>query len=125
VVALAVLAASRVVFDLFADPLPDEAYYWLWGQHPALSYFDHPPLQAWMQAASNAIFGDSLFALRIPTLITTVWIAGLLVLWSGRARNAFPELSPWFVVAVFFASPMLFIYTTIAFNDHPMVALLL
>lgn len=124
-VTLAVLAASRIVFHLFAGPLPDEAYYWLWGQHPALSYFDHPPLQAWMQAASNAVFGDSLFALRIPSLITTAWIAGLLAWWASRARAAFPDLSAWFVIAVFFSSPMLFIYTMIVFNDHLMVALLM
>lgn len=125
VVTLAVLAVSRLAFHLLAGPLPDEAYYWLWGQHLALSYFDHPPLQAWMQAASNAVFGDSLFALRIPSLITTAWIAAILAWWAGRARAAIPELSAWFVTAVFFASPMLFIYTMIVFNDHLMVALLL
>jgi hypothetical protein len=27
------------------NPIGDEAYYWLWGQHMALSYFDHPPLR--------------------------------------------------------------------------------
>ncbi|MEX0957071.1 MAG: glycosyltransferase family 39 protein [Rhizobiaceae bacterium] len=124
-VTLVVLAVSRLVFHLFAGPLPDEAYYWLWGQHPALSYFDHPPLQAWMQAASNAVFGDSLFALRIPSLITTAWIAGVLACWARRAHAVMPEFSAWFVTAIFFASPMLFIYTMIVFNDHLMVALLL
>ena len=26
---------------------PDEAYYWLWSRHLALSYFDHPPMIAY------------------------------------------------------------------------------
>ncbi len=26
----------------------DEAYYWVWSQHPQLSYFDHPPFVAWL-----------------------------------------------------------------------------
>ena len=28
----------------------DEAYYWMWGQHLSWSYFDHPPLDGWLQA---------------------------------------------------------------------------
>ncbi len=122
---LAVLAASRITLYLFAGPLPDEAYYWLWGQHPALSYYDHPPLQAWMQAVSNGLFGDGMFALRLPALITTLWIAALLAWWTRRARASIPDLGTWAVIAVFFCSPMLFIYTMIVFNDHLMVALLL
>ena len=49
VIFAAILIVDRAVFHLFAGPLPDEAYYWLWGQHPDWSYFDHPPLQAWLQ----------------------------------------------------------------------------
>ncbi len=26
----------------------DEAYYWVWGQVPQLSYYDHPPFVAWL-----------------------------------------------------------------------------
>ena len=36
----------RVLYALFAGPSPDEAYYWLWGQHPGLSYYDHAPFHA-------------------------------------------------------------------------------
>lgn len=28
--------------------LPDEAYYWTWSQHLALSYYDHPPMTAYL-----------------------------------------------------------------------------
>ena len=38
--------AVRLLFTFGVFPIADEAYYWMWGQHPALSYFDHPPLQA-------------------------------------------------------------------------------
>ncbi len=37
------LALSAVI------PLaPDETYYWFWGKHLQLSYYDHPPLVAWL-----------------------------------------------------------------------------
>ncbi len=34
---------------------PDEAYYWVWGQHLQLSYYDHPPMVALLMAMGEAI----------------------------------------------------------------------
>lgn len=31
----------------------DEAYYWFWGQHLQLSYFDHPGMVAWLAALGD------------------------------------------------------------------------
>ena len=50
----------------FAGVFQDEAYYWMWGQHPSLSYFDHPPLNAWLLGLSSAVFGWNVLALRVP-----------------------------------------------------------
>ena len=61
----------RLIFWLTAFPNPDEAYYWLWGQHPDWSYYDHPPFNAWVQGAFTAIFGRSAFSLRLPNLISS------------------------------------------------------
>lgn len=57
----------------------DEAYYRLWTLAPALSYLDHPPMAAWMMAASRAIVGDTAFGLRLPSLLIS--LLGPLVLW--------------------------------------------
>ena len=41
---------------LLVSALPltsDEAYYWVWSQHPQLSYFDHPPFVAWVFAVGE------------------------------------------------------------------------
>ena len=53
VVAVLALVALRLAFWLLAPPNSDEAYYWTWGFHPALSFFDHPPLLAWTQGLAN------------------------------------------------------------------------
>ncbi len=50
----------RLVFWFATFPNPDEAYYWLWGQHPGLSYYDHPPLQAWIQGLLQQRLDDRL-----------------------------------------------------------------
>src|SRR5437764_11809052 len=56
-IVVGLMLALKLCFDVLVQPLGDEAYYWLWGQHPALSYFDHPPLHAWALWAMSMIFG--------------------------------------------------------------------
>jgi hypothetical protein len=45
----------------------DEAYHYLYATHPALSYFDHPPMMAWVERAGLALpgAGNAAWALRI------------------------------------------------------------
>ena len=50
-IALAFLAV-KVTFIFTAGPASDEVYYWMWGRIPELSYFDHPPLHAWLLGLS-------------------------------------------------------------------------
>lgn len=47
----------------------DETYYWVWSQHLALSYFDHPPMIAYMMYLTSK-FGASEFFVRLPALTT-------------------------------------------------------
>ncbi len=104
--------------------MPDEAYYWLWGQNPALSYYDHPPLQAWLVGASSFIFGHSLFALRAPTLLSTgiiIWV----VFWWNRRLVPSPDLRAGLVaVLVVFSVPTVNVMTSLVFPDHLLLALL-
>ncbi|MCC2624500.1 MAG: hypothetical protein K0R14_373 [Burkholderiales bacterium] len=61
----------------------DEAYYWAWGQNLSLSYFDHPPMVAYMIRLA-AIFGHSEFWVRFPGLISA--FVTLLVLYHLALR---------------------------------------
>jgi len=45
--------------------IPDEMYYWVYSQQPALSYLDHPPLIAWLIGLGTAIAGDTIFGVRL------------------------------------------------------------
>lgn len=57
-----------IAFWLF--PGFDEAYYYLYTLHPALSYFDHPPLVALVSAIGIWLTGDvSQFSIRIGSLL--------------------------------------------------------
>ncbi len=73
---LLALALARALLLPAFELVPQEAYYAFWAVHPALSYFDHPPLLAWSLAGSFHLFGHRPLALRaVPffyTLLTQV-----------------------------------------------------
>lgn len=118
---LTALLGLRLIFWLGAFPNPDEAYYWLWGQHLDWSYFDHPPLHAWVQGAFAALLGRSHFVLRLPNLITTGLLFGLYwvichQLYGRQGRNAF-----WLTVLLLLTSPLFFLFLAMAWHDHWLV----
>ena len=40
-IAIAIFLALKIYLAAFMPPIGDEAYYWMWGQKLAWSYFDH------------------------------------------------------------------------------------
>ncbi|MGF1460844.1 MAG: ArnT family glycosyltransferase [Leptolyngbyaceae cyanobacterium] len=116
--ALAALIGLRLMFWLGAFPNPDEAYYWVWGQHPAWSYFDHPPWHAWVQGGFDSLLGRSLWVLRLPNLLSNLLLVGLYglicrQLYDRQTRNAF-----WLTVLLLFTSPLFFLFLAMAWHDH-------
>lgn len=102
-------------------PNPDEAYYWLWGQHLGLSYFDHPPFHSWVQGLTAALLGRSTFALRLPNLVSN----GLLLYTYWRiCRYLYGPKSNqrwWLVILLLLSSPLFFLFLALAWNDHWLV----
>lgn len=69
----------------------DELYYIACSNHLALGYVDQPPLSIYLLSISRAVFGDSLFAIRLfPAMVgaLTVLFAGLLVRRLGGGKPA-------------------------------------
>lgn len=55
----------------------DEAQYWTWSTDLDWGYFSKPPVIAWLIAASTALFGDGLLAVKLPSLLlypATAWL---------------------------------------------------
>ena len=74
-----------------------EAHYALYARHLALSYLDHPPLAAWLQAPI-IWFSGSDFSLRLLPVGLSVLAMYLL---AAICRSVYPDRSPWLpVVAV-------------------------
>jgi 4-amino-4-deoxy-L-arabinose transferase-like glycosyltransferase len=113
-----IFGCLRLVFWLNTFPNPDEAYYWVWGQRPAFSYYDHPPFQAWVQTVMTAFAGRSTFALRLSNLFSN----GVLFytyyrinkyLYGKDGSNFF-----WLTIALLLASPLYFLFLALAWPDH-------
>jgi 4-amino-4-deoxy-L-arabinose transferase-like glycosyltransferase len=71
---IAVLTAVRLVAALHVGLLRDEPYYWLWSQHLAAGYYDHPPMVALWIRAGTTLFGDTVLGLRSMFVLNTVLI---------------------------------------------------
>src|SRR4030067_1633437 len=54
----------RLLYVSLPQLAPQEAYYWNYSRHLALSYFDHPPLHAWLIYLSTQL-GTSEFTVRL------------------------------------------------------------
>jgi dolichol-phosphate mannosyltransferase len=80
---VAVLTALRISLCGILELLPEEAYYWTYAKHPALGYFDHPPMIAWIITVGTALFGDTALGVRFMTIVLWIATAGLLFL-TGR-----------------------------------------
>ena len=66
----------------------DETYYWACAKRLGLGYVDHPPLSAWVLAASMAVLGDGRLVFElVPALCgaATVILAGVMARRMGAA----------------------------------------
>lgn len=85
-------------YDLFVD----EAQYWLWSKELAWGYYSKPPLVAWLIGVSTWLFGDEVWAIKLPALLAYP-LAGWCVYLLGR-RLANPHAG-WLAVLVFITMP--------------------
>ena len=114
---LTVLTVLRLIAAARAPLVPDESYYWLWAQHPAAGYYDHPPMVAWWIDAT-ATFGSSplavrlLFVLSFMALSWLVFDTGKTLFGAKVARRSLLWLN---------ASIMLSVGTVLATPDPPSV----
>ena len=103
---LLALAPVYLVLAAFVPPLDDELYYWCWSQQLQLSYYDHPPMTAYMIRAATAVFGDTLFATRLPAVVSTLTVL-LCIGWLTRPRTLLPLVvcTPLFTFGAVLVTP--------------------
>ncbi len=81
-----------------------EAYYWTWSRHMDLSYYDHPPMVAWLIRLSTWFGGDTPFWTRFPSAVLFVGVCWLIYL---TAEEIFKESEAGFwSLLIFNLSPL-------------------
>ncbi len=92
---LVYLALAKVVLHFATNGnygfFRDELYYIACSDHLAWGYVDHPPLSIGVLAATRALLGDSIFAIRLPVVLVgalCVVLSGLLARALGGGRSA-------------------------------------
>lgn len=115
---IALLLLLRFVWAATIDLSPQEAYYWNYAIHPALSYLDHPPMVAWVIRAGTLLLGNSEIGVRIGGLalvVVSTWLVNALGrLWFSRRAGLWAAL-------LFQVIPVYFIYGVLTTPDVPLM----
>ncbi|HEY2786979.1 MAG TPA: glycosyltransferase family 39 protein [Fimbriiglobus sp.] len=87
-------------------PVDDELYYWCWSRNLQLSYYDHPPMVAYLIRMTTAIFGDTVFALRLPAVLASVVAFGIVAYLTRWRRFLITVLlTPLFTFGAILVTP--------------------
>ncbi|HEY2712140.1 MAG TPA: glycosyltransferase family 39 protein [Chthoniobacterales bacterium] len=100
---LLVLTSIRLLLLNATQLSPDEAYYWMWSQRPALAYFSKGPGVAFVIRSSTAIFGDTEFGVRFWS---PIFAAGTSLLLYYLAQRLFSSLAGFWTVIVLNVTPI-------------------
>ena len=109
----------RMIYVNFVPLVPQEAYYWKYAKNLALSYFDHPPMAAYTIAFFTWIGGNSVFFIRLGSIVfSTGFMILLYVITSRMFKN-----SSWalLVVIIINCSVLFSIGATIITPDVPLL----
>lgn len=122
------LTIFRLLYVIFLPITPQEAYYWNYAQHPALSYFDHPPMTAWSIWLGTHIFGHTFFGVKVIAVLWGLLTNIMLYLTMINAVHAFwpheksraAELG-FFVLILYNLTVFSHFYSLLAVPDSPLL----
>lgn len=82
------LNLTYLAADCSLDLSTDEAHYWHWSRHLDWSYYSKGPLVAWLIRGSCELFGTTVFAVRLPAVLSSAaLLAGLYRLAADSFRS--------------------------------------
>ncbi|AGK58368.1 hypothetical protein HYPDE_33478 [Hyphomicrobium denitrificans 1NES1] len=112
------LFVIHVVMAAVMGLVDDEAYYRIWSLAPSLSYYDHPPMIAWMIGAGRVLLGDTTLGVRL--VAPFCYLVGALVLWRTAALFYGREVART-AVWILLAMPLLAVGGILMTPDLPSV----
>lgn len=107
-----------VIRHLGIDLYVDEAYYWGWSRALDWGYYSKPPVIAALIAASTALFGDGVLAVKLPSLL--LYPAAALVLQALGTRLFDARVGFWCGLA-FLTMPLVGALGLFVSTDAPLM----
>jgi 4-amino-4-deoxy-L-arabinose transferase-like glycosyltransferase len=108
----------RLVFTIFMGIMPQDAYYDLYAQHLDLSYYDHPPMIAYLLRFFTALFGKKVFVLKLAdTIVTIMTVFAFYFL----AKKFLSENKTWMATALLLSTFMISILSLVSTPDVPLM----
>jgi len=116
---LGTVTLARLAVIATTEIANGEAYYYVWSRFPAWSYYDHPPLVAWLTWLTT-LFSHSSFAIRLgPVLCSGLF--GMLVYRLGE--RLFSPRAGFFAVAILTVLPAFLITSYVLNPEAPLAPL--
>jgi len=117
--AVAMSLLLRLLYASHVQVIPEEAYYWNYGNHLDVGYLDHPPMVAWLMHLGTAVFGRGEIAVRAVAL--ACW--GIALLCIARLTRRLAGGTAAFVAAMLMSSLPFFLGAGfITLPDSPLIA---
>ena len=108
----------KLILAFKLNLVPDETYYWFWGQRLQLSYFDHPPFIAWLMALGHNLFPNFEPTVRVPGII--LGHCSVPTLWKMlRPHFSEKKIAMWTALVCF--SPLTGFSSVLLTPDTPLV----
>lgn len=108
----------RLIAIGLMGPMPQDAYYFFYAQHPDLSYFDHPPAIAYLLKLFTWILGKNVFAIKLAdsvlTALTSVAVYRL-------ALKFFNKNQSQKIIVLFLSTLMVSILSLVSTPDTPLL----
>ncbi|MDO5295293.1 MAG: glycosyltransferase family 39 protein [bacterium] len=108
----------RLLFAALAELKYEEAYYWCYGAHLNLSYFDHPPLTGWLIYLFTYFGGQSELMVRLPAIIL---FTGLLGIIFKLTSQMFSSKTAFITCAIMSCLPAFAWYSMMMLPDAPLL----
>jgi dolichol-phosphate mannosyltransferase len=109
----------RLVYLGLPELIHEEAYYWNYSRHLALSYLDHPPMVAWLIRGFTALLGHTVTGVRAGALFA--WLVGAWFVFR-LTRRVYGEAAALGALLLFAMLPVYFLAGLLMSPDMPMAA---
>lgn len=118
IILIAAITVFRFWYSTQIGLVADEAYYWLWAKHLALSYRDKGPGVAWIIAVGIKMFGNTVFGIRFFAVVissATGWLIFVL------ARRLYDDWTALWCLMIALIIPEMAVGSIIMTIDTPSV----